>query len=320
MSRLRWWSIYLAVIACLQTVLALASALLGFPFWGFVIVGAASLLTSVILHVIYRRRNRNGRYRKALEAHRVGAGGGASDSAGTRGGPSGRTGAGMNPFDTLTEAEKRKLERLIGNSAFGNITITPRIPSQDPKPAIRPAGDFDGRTKEFAAGVVTGTRSFEVDKMGRLLGVAYKAVWKPGENVARCMVMQDPITYFTDGVRRGPRESSRPPHPLTECGHGFYGYYEGSNDYYEQGRVMGVVEGYGETVIGTRGFRVSKARIVALRIPAEVGVGRRRLIERNYAGIPVFESFDAMVAEFPPDDAGEGMSPETDPEFWTREA
>lgn len=171
----------------------------------------------------------------------------------------------------------------------------------------REPGEFDG--KSFAAGVVTGTRAFDVDKLGRLLGVSYRKVWTPGENVAECL---SPPMYGPDG---SPAE-----HEMTECGHGFYGYYEGSNDYYGSGHVMGVVEAYGETVIGTRGFRASKARIVALHIPADVRLGGRRLIVRNYPEIPVFDSFDAMVAEFPPDDAGNGLSPVTDPDFWTRSA
>lgn len=106
---------------------------------------------------------------------------------------------------------------------------------------------------------------------------------------------------------------------LEDCKHGFYGYYDGSNDYYQHGRVMGVIEGYGETIVGTRGFRCMKARIVAIRIPKHVPDRLRTLVLRNYQGIPVFDSFKRMVAEFPPDSAGLAVSPDTDPEFWTRQ-
>lgn len=188
----------------------------------------------------------------------------------------------------------------------------------DPAPAVRPAGDFDGVS--FAAGVVTGTRAFDVDKLGRLIGVAYAVVWTPGENQAKCMHRDEFGSLMYGSSRVELREARRAPHSIADCAHGFYGYYEGSNDYYAEGRVMAVVEGYGDTVIGTRGFRASKARIVALHIPGGMNVGRRRLIARNYAGIPIFDSFDAMVAEFPPDDGGHGLNPDTDPDFWTREA
>jgi hypothetical protein len=238
----------------------------------------------------------------------------------------------------------------------------------------------------FAAGVVRGTRSFAVDKLGRLTGVSYKQVWTPGENEAICRLEDDPYSSFATQVQRlmgysyynapptrsfgsvaiGSSAMAGPAAPkrswvdalmgapavepaiekavtkakeeeearlkaeelaaeerqkrdtLADCSHGFYGYYDGSNDYYKQGYVMGVVEGYGETVIGTRGFRCMKARIVAIRIPKHVPDRLRAMILRNYPDVPVFDTFKAMVAEFPADDAGVGVSPETDPDFWTR--
>lgn len=235
----------------------------------------------------------------------------------------------------------------------------------------------------FAAGVVRGTRSFDIDKLGRLTGVYYKQVWKPGENEAKCLVKDDPLFYrsmdsltpYTRAMQAGvspltvsapgsksfiahalgfgadaarvtaaaeeearrreieavylEREAQREAERarvterranLATCGHGFYGYYDGSNDYYEKGRVMGVIEGYGETVIGSRGFRAMKARIVALRIPKHVPAAKRLMVLRNYPEVPVFDRFSQMVAEFPPDDAGSGVSPQSDPDFWTRSA
>lgn len=214
----------------------------------------------------------------------------------------------------------RAREEVLRRALLGPTTnVTASVP-QVSKPSVRPAGEFDGRTRDFAAGVVTGTRSFDVDKLGRRVGVAFATVWRPGENVARCMQRPDPLAFLSGREPGRLRESSRPPHSLAECPHGFYGYYEGSNDYYEPGRVMAVVEAYGETVIGTRGFRAEKARIVALHVPSDIGLGVRRVVARNYPDVPQFDSFDAMVAEFPPDDAGHGLGPDSDPDFWTREA
>lgn len=198
-------------------------------------------------------------------------------------------------------------------AALGHPSFTPATTS-----STRPAGEFDGHDAEFSVGSVFGTRSFDVDGLGRLRGVAYRTVWTPGENRAQCLARGGLAAYMFGGGTPQPAEIGE--HSMTVCGHGFYGYFEGSNDYYEVGRVMGVVEAYGEAVIGSRGFRASKARIVALHIPAEVRPGARALIVRNYAGVPVFDSFEAMVGEFPPTDAGAGVSPANDPDFWTREA
>lgn len=55
-----------------------------------------------------------------------------------------------------------------------------------------------------------------------------------------------------------------PDHQFADCTCGFYAYLNGVNDYISAGRVIGVVEGYGETLIGRRGFRSNKARILAL--------------------------------------------------------
>ncbi len=107
-------------------------------------------------------------------------------------------------------------------------------------------------------------------------------------------------------------------HGLDDCEHGFYAYYENSNDYYEAGRVSGVIEGYGEAILGTRGFKSQKARILALRIPSDVKLGFK--VRHNYSGVPVFDSFDAMVREFPGDDGGVNPTPETREDFWTMEA
>jgi hypothetical protein len=53
-------------------------------------------------------------------------------------------------------------------------------------------------------------------------------------------------------------------HDFADCTCGFYAYLNGVNDYIGTGRVIGVVEGYGETLIGRRGFRSKKGKILAL--------------------------------------------------------
>jgi hypothetical protein len=230
----------------------------------------------------------------------------------------------------------------------------------------------------FAAGVVTGARSFKVDKLGRLTGIHYPQIWKPGENIAECrkssndfypvgasyqvrqysqrdIVGQDNatgdyITYDNQRISHSlaqqmfmsssgtisipvpngsvsvapvgtPTDSKlklKKDHPLTTCEHGFYAYYDGSDDYHGDGLVSGVVEGYGEAVIGTRGFRCMKAKIVALTVSPDLAKPVASLVHRNYKDVPQFVNFAAMVKAFPTDSAGMEPAPETDEDFWTR--
>jgi hypothetical protein len=209
----------------------------------------------------------------------------------------------------------------------------------------------------LAPGVVSGTRSFSVDAYGRLTGVTHRQVWTPGENNAECRKRDDPYAaLFTSGgylstaaatasatssvesmMRRlaglpaapAPYSSrhdeiDRKPlqHEYAECACGFYGYFDGSDDFHDEKRISAVVEGYGETVIGTRGFRAKKARIVALTVRAgldELTESMVRKVRRNYSDVPTFESCDVMVAEFAPD-YGLEPSPDTVDDFWTRDA
>lgn len=85
----------------------------------------------------------------------------------------------------------------------------------------------------------------------RLHGV--QAPWQPGENIASCAAC------------RPGRECMHSEVPDENCGCGFWAYWTvNAAPLYGQRRVMGVVEGYGRTLIGDKGFRCEKARIVAL--------------------------------------------------------
>lgn len=117
-----------------------------------------------------------------------------------------------------------------------------------------------------------------------------------------------------------PVETDKPTeeHGIAGCGHGFYGYYDGSNDYYTQGYVSGVVEGYGEVIIGTRGFRCMKARIIALSIDDKVKSPLRSLVQRNYRDVPMYTDFKDMVKHHKTDVGESTISPDSDPDFWSR--
>jgi hypothetical protein len=115
----------------------------------------------------------------------------------------------------------------------------------------------------FAAGSVTGVRWWQLLDPGRRPGeppgpdaVLHGArdVWVPGENRAVC------------GGVFGWQEEAAHKAPVEDCGCGFWAYWKQSAASPVGGKcqVLGVVEGYGTTLIGELGFRCEKARILAL--------------------------------------------------------
>lgn len=171
----------------------------------------------------------------------------------------------------------------------------------------------------FALGVVRGIRTWRATPEGLLEGIYYKQPWLQGENQALCRKPERLNVGYFYGFMRSPlptpaenaRNDYEPPSRghLADCRCGFYAYYDGSNDYYrpwdkdnykygDKNLVVGVVEGYGEVLIGTRGFRATKTRIVALHFPGNTFVDPR-LILANYPDVPVFNTFEQMVAAYP---------------------
>ncbi len=102
-------------------------------------------------------------------------------------------------------------------------------------------GDF-----ELSLGSVVGVRAFKIDWLGRLVGVSQDdKVFTPEVNTAECYRCQ---------LKR-----------LADCECGFYGYFSGQDNQYMRGNPVGaIIEGTGKTVIGTKGFRTEKAKLLAL--------------------------------------------------------
>lgn len=169
----------------------------------------------------------------------------------------------------------------------------------------------------LALGTVRGARTWRVWPNGaehehELSGMFFKHTWMPGENLALCyhrpaksygrypiaQVLEEPEPFVPKPIELG---------HLATCLCGFYAFYNGSNDYYvEEDRdktlVTGMIEGYGETLIGSHGFRCTKARIVALTIHPDLP--QIDEVIARYPGIPVFHDFNTMEREFPNDDGG----------------
>ena len=181
---------------------------------------------------------------------------------------------------------------------------------------IAPAGEgipgFSGRDLPLAAGSVTGVRLWHVDMTsaeavmngtpvrveGLLTGV-FGGVWRRGENVAVCGGGQGPPPCHHDLV------------PAPGCGCGFWAYwalrYAWRCDYYWRGEVIGVIQGYGRTRIGTRGYRCGKARILGLHVrPAGPDCQQRgprhhdvAEVLGSYYGVPCYRSLAEMLAAHP---------------------
>jgi hypothetical protein len=171
---------------------------------------------------------------------------------------------------------------------------------------------FSGRDLPLAVGSVTGVRLWHVDTTaaeavlngtpvqveGLLTGV-FGGVWRRGENVAVCGGGQASLPCEPDVV------------PALGCGCGFWAYwalrYAWRCDYYWRGEVIGVIQGYGRTRIGTRGCRCGKARILGLHVrPADRGDEPRALSHDgvaealgSYYGVPCHPSLTEMLAAHP---------------------
>lgn len=204
--------------------------------------------------------------------------------------------------------------------------------------------------RPFVAGSLTGIRSFKIDRFGRLRATQINVVWTPGENLARCMKDQfntggafasflslsipkltykvDPLNGWITPVTENEKPKEEEPKPKTVdhrvatlgCTCGFYAFFDNDeNQWHQPGQIKGLIEGYGLTTVGTRGFRCEKAKIRALILPDRRRTTATDAVQRNYPDVPVFTSRRLAFAEFPltlPD----RPSPETDDDFWTREA
>ena len=150
--------------------------------------------------------------------------------------------------------------------------------------------DFSDRP--LVAGSITGLRSFKVEKDGTLLGPATRRRFAPGENVAICTVYYWPYKHLID-------------HQVGQlsCGCGYYAYFDlEANPFHDPyGNVYGLIQGYGVTTVGTRGFRAEKAKLLALiRPPAGPRLGlldrlARPLYKKTW---PIFVGMQALIYGF----------------------
>jgi hypothetical protein len=181
--------------------------------------------------------------------------------------------------------------------------------------------------REFVAGSLTGLRSFQVDALGRLTAVTNNAVWRPGVNHGECKKSEYSTSLYRLALSSytfsfaGEVEPPKPkPVSLVKksqhrvgslrCECGFYAYTDtDANPYRERdGVVVGLVEGWGSVTVGSRGFRASQARIVALvdSTPAPLW---RRITKRGWLNLGVAPLNAATLGDHARRDG-------FDPTFW----
>lgn len=172
------------------------------------------------------------------------------------------------------------------------------------------SSDFGG--VGLALGSVRGWRDWSLTSTGELKPLTHLSGgrWTPGENVATCQAWVHKKQVgeqgdLSDEEYRWLKDEWKRNHTMDECEHGYYAYFDGNESGYRNGpTVTGVIEGYGEVVIGTKGFRAAKAKILALCVAPFDGMWNLDdfFVERlkaNYPGVPLFRSEMAMRQEFP---------------------
>ena len=114
--------------------------------------------------------------------------------------------------------------------------------------------------------------------------------WVDGENVAQCN-----MRVMTKKITTAPVHTT--PAPQWDCRCGLYARYE-PIPYSINVEVVGVVEAYGRVILGERGFRAEKARILGLLVPPWMGIAR--FLQKTYPQAQIFVTAEEMLEAFPP--------------------
>lgn len=123
---------------------------------------------------------------------------------------------------------------------------------------------FNGATK-FSATPYRALRHFLFRGGEGLRSVVFKHRFHEGENVAECQAQDFYWDVPQPGAMNEPEPA--PEHDMATCACGFYAYHGPEFDQYGHLAFAGIVECYGEVIVGSKGLRATKLRIVALITP-----------------------------------------------------
>lgn len=118
--------------------------------------------------------------------------------------------------------------------------------------------------------------------------------WHPGENHAVCFAGSGPL-------HRVPAEG---------CKCGFWAYNSRGRVRPGAAALVGVIEGTGQTLVGTKGFRCENARIVAMLDPRERALFKGKelyeQLHQRYPNVPLYPTIREMLRAHPLTPAPEG--------------
>lgn len=156
-------------------------------------------------------------------------------------------------------------------------------------------GGDPGRT--LVAGSLRGYRTWRLPRPGwrrrdgglPLASVTRRVVWAP-TLTAQCTPKGAPPRdpWPAEGDHRA---------PVAGCRCGIYGWYDPADSGMVSARVFGVIEASGLVLMGERGFRAERARVVAV-----ASRNRRLTAACERAGIAVYRRRRDLVRDFPPED------------------
>jgi len=250
-------------------------------------------------------------------------------------------------FATSLEAMKSQLQAMNGYiTARYGVGILPGGP---------PAMNDQFAREEFplAIGTLTGVRYWNTSPPVRSVLSSSEVVlhgarapWEPGENQASCnnpRAVREPFCnppaalnmYAEPGSLYQAiteQQYTHRPHffdeiPDRSCGCGFWVYWSPSAAVpgITKPDVCGIVEGWGRYRGGEKGFRCSKAKIVALCITdtscGDLGRARAEDLLAERYKVPIFSTVATMLKAHPPSrnpSAEKLPSPETDPYAYGR--
>lgn len=110
---------------------------------------------------------------------------------------------------------------------------------------------FNGNDATFVPGKIYGLRSFELSQYGTLAPITAKGAWG--------------VTATAYCARQKHKGDKAPQH---KCTCGLYGYFNSDNDaFYSPVYVSAVFEAHGNVIVGDRGFRAEKARLLGFSLP-----------------------------------------------------
>lgn len=162
------------------------------------------------------------------------------------------------------------------------------------------ASDFTPpREVRPVVGEVYAARVFVLDSTSCILtGLSYPQAILDGINVALC-----------------PNDTHDADAPGDDCRCGFWAYDQPKTWWVdpetESGVVPAVVELTGKAVVGERGIRAQKMRVVAVVLPGDISHADRQVFVANYPQVRLFASVKEMLTEFPLSDL---VRPEETPE------